>query len=61
MFASAQQNGLGIKETDVCQGTAGAPVPVVHRPSVKAGGEWLWRLLSVSANQFHTLFSADNR
>lgn len=61
MFASAQQNGLGIKETEVCQGMAGAPVPVAHRSSVNAGAEWLQQLLSVGANQFHTLFDADNR
>lgn len=37
MFASAQQNGLGIKETDVCQKMAGAPGPVAHSSSVNAG------------------------
>lgn len=60
MFASAQQNGLGIKETDVCQGTAGPRCPW-HTAALWMVGEWLQLLLSVSANQFHTLFNADNR
>lgn len=37
VFASAQQNSLGIEEREVCQAMAGALVPVVHRSPVNAG------------------------
>lgn len=58
MFASAQQNGLGTKDTAVCQRKAG-PESVAHS-SVLEAGVGLQPSLSLSANQFHTLFNADN-
>ena len=56
MFASAQQNGLGTKEIAACQRTAG-PASVAHSGLLEAGVQLS---LSLSANQFHTLFNADN-